>query len=301
MPINFKGRRVLALSPGSLTGYDAIILNHWQVIDWAVRSKLQDKINGCVFAMIRDIEQWADYNTIQQCYFRTRLNFIAVSSWVADIVTGFNGRATPVVKNGLNFDIFYTKTEFVPRSLMSLKIGVIINDHPMKDMKRLAGILNLFVGSSDRCVEIEAVGKSREFASELNVSVEYLGVLSSQALADFYRRQDIFVFTSIQEGWGNPPLEALACGCNVVSTDVGGLQSIDRSKYQRLHMLEGPRDDERDVKVIQRVVATISATNDQYTEGSQRVLQSDLSWEASCDQLEKILRAGISEQVQRKE
>ena len=295
MPTQFKSKLVFRLSPKSLAGYDAIILNHWQVIDWAVRSKLQDKATGCIFAMIRDVEQWAEYHTVQQYYFRSSLNFIAVSDWVADVVTSFNGRTTPVVKNGLNFDIFNTEAACPAQSRTRLKIGVIINDHPMKDMKRLAGILNLFVGSSDHCVEIEVVGNSREFASELTVPVVYLGLLGSRALADFYRRQDIFVFTSIQEGWGNPPLEALACGCHVLSTEVGGLQSIDRSKYQRLHMLEQPRNDERDVKVVHGVVAMMSASNGQETEDAQRILQSDLNWEASCDQLEQILRAGVSE------
>jgi glycosyltransferase involved in cell wall biosynthesis len=47
-------------------------------------------------------------------------------------------------------------------------------------------------------------------------------------MAEFYGRCDLFVFSSRGEGFGLPALEAMACGCAVVTTDSGGVRQFAR-------------------------------------------------------------------------
>ncbi|MEM4474530.1 MAG: glycosyltransferase family 4 protein, partial [Candidatus Bathyarchaeia archaeon] len=42
----------------------------------------------------------------------------------------------------------------------------------------------------------------------------------------YYNAADIFVFPSLGEGWGIAPLEALACGKPVISTNVGCISEV---------------------------------------------------------------------------
>src|SRR2546423_4948021 len=49
-----------------------------------------------------------------------------------------------------------------------------------------------------------------------------------QEMAEFYGRCDLFVFSSRGEGFGLPALEAMACGCALVTTDSGGVRQFAR-------------------------------------------------------------------------
>jgi glycosyltransferase involved in cell wall biosynthesis len=48
-------------------------------------------------------------------------------------------------------------------------------------------------------------------------------------MAAFYSRCDVFVFPSLAEGFGLPALEAMACGCAVITTDCGGVSAFARA------------------------------------------------------------------------
>jgi glycosyltransferase involved in cell wall biosynthesis len=51
-----------------------------------------------------------------------------------------------------------------------------------------------------------------------------LGPRTEPEMGEFYRSVDIFVFTSLEEGFPAPPLEAMACGAAVISTRCGGVE-----------------------------------------------------------------------------
>lgn len=61
---------------------------------------------------------------------------------------------------------------------------------------------------------------------ELPPGVEWAGHVSVDELADLYRRAAAVVFPSLYEGFGLPPLEAMASGCPVASSDAGALPEI---------------------------------------------------------------------------
>ena len=51
-------------------------------------------------------------------------------------------------------------------------------------------------------------------------------IFDDNLLASYYRAGDVFVFPSIWEGFGWPPLEAMACGTPVVTSDVASLPEV---------------------------------------------------------------------------
>jgi glycosyltransferase involved in cell wall biosynthesis len=60
----------------------------------------------------------------------------------------------------------------------------------------------------------------------LDKYVRFLGFQPYDTLAAFYRLARAFVFPSLYEGFGLPPLEAMACGTPVVTSNVSSLPEI---------------------------------------------------------------------------
>ncbi len=62
--------------------------------------------------------------------------------------------------------------------------------------------------------------------ARLPVAVDALGGVSASDLVSLYRRAAALVFPSLYEGFGLPPLEAMACGCPVASSNAGALPEV---------------------------------------------------------------------------
>ena len=63
-------------------------------------------------------------------------------------------------------------------------------------------------------------------ASSLPAGVETLGDAPLATRVDLYRRAAAVVFPSLYEGFGLPPLEAMACGCPVAVSTAGSLPEV---------------------------------------------------------------------------
>lgn len=69
-------------------------------------------------------------------------------------------------------------------------------------------------------------GGGLERLGPLPEGVEGLGVVSSGQLASLYRQAACLVFPSLYEGFGLPPLEAMASGCPVAASDAGAIPEV---------------------------------------------------------------------------
>ncbi|TRX65682.1 glycosyltransferase family 4 protein [Flammeovirga kamogawensis] len=57
-------------------------------------------------------------------------------------------------------------------------------------------------------------------------TIKFVGYLPEEDLNAFYNSADLFVFTSLYEGFGYTPLEAMAAGVPVISTSGGSLKEV---------------------------------------------------------------------------
>lgn len=62
--------------------------------------------------------------------------------------------------------------------------------------------------------------------ARLPPGVETRGAVSANELVSLYRRAAALVFPSLYEGFGLPPVEAMACGCPVAASSAGSLPEV---------------------------------------------------------------------------
>jgi glycosyltransferase involved in cell wall biosynthesis len=60
----------------------------------------------------------------------------------------------------------------------------------------------------------------------LRDKIDFVGNIPDSDLRDLYKNASLFVFPSLYEGFGLPPLEAMACGCPVVCSNVASLPEV---------------------------------------------------------------------------
>jgi glycosyltransferase involved in cell wall biosynthesis len=67
---------------------------------------------------------------------------------------------------------------------------------------------------------------ARAAASPFAADIRFLGFVADAELPDLYRAAGAMVYPSLFEGFGLPPVEAMACGCPVISSTRGALGEV---------------------------------------------------------------------------
>lgn len=103
--------------------------------------------------------------------------------------------------------------------------------------KNLANLLRAIPLLREHNVRLVRVGplaeKSKNLIKELGIgdSVFVVTSVSREKLVSLYSAADLLAFPSLHEGFGWPPLEAMACGCPVVGSPVASLLETCRGAF----------------------------------------------------------------------
>jgi glycosyltransferase involved in cell wall biosynthesis len=125
-------------------------------------------------------------------------------------------------------------------------------------------------------------------AHGLKDDTRLLGYMSDDALAGLYTAATAFVWPTFYEGFGLPPLEAMACGCPVIVSNAASLPEV----VGDAGMLLDPRDVPAWTAAIQRM-----AEDDLWREGWQRrglAQAATFSWDRCARETIACYRAALA-------
>lgn len=177
---------------------------------------------------------------------RRQQEIIAVSHCTARDIENFF--AIPqshlhVIHNGIDHDRFFPGDHDAARAWTAEKHGITAPyflyvsrlEHPGKNHVRLIEAFVAFKKATGSDWQLALGGgdwhgceaiKSAAAASPFAADIRFLGFVPDADLPNLYRSARCMVYPSLFEGFGLPPIEAMACGTPVISSTRGALEEV---------------------------------------------------------------------------
>lgn len=178
---------------------------------------------------------FGDINNYQQSHatrkllkdvYSTPVYLTSVSNSIAEIMLARYGRRTMVIPNGIDTTLFYPSKH--PFNNTILLVG-----NPALSFKDFSTALRSLENAwrmGDR-FKVQWVCQVQPLVSRLSFPLQIIVNPPQEQLPILYRNADIFLSTSVYEGFGMPLLEAMASGLPTICTDCGGVNMyVDSGK-----------------------------------------------------------------------
>ena len=136
-----------------------------------------------------------------------------------------------VIYNGANHMLSHPPSETIFKNHPIVRGAYILTAGSMSRNKNFGIILEAFQSVDSKDIQLVIAGRinSRIFA-KYDLSPKgralWVGHVSDEELRALYENALCFIFPSLYEGFGIPPLEAMACGCPVVVSSAASLPEI---------------------------------------------------------------------------
>jgi len=163
-----------------------------------------------------------------------------------------------------------------------------------KNFSRMIQAFLLLRGHDD--LQLRIVGGASGIFSDDNLQrlasrdprIRFLGRLSDDELISQYQGATAFVFPSLYEGFGIPPLEAQACGCPVLAANAASIPEV----LQASALYFDPLDIEHMAAAMERILTDMPLRQSLRRRGLNNVAR--FSWEESARQVSQRIDALLS-------
>jgi len=276
--------RILYLSPWILNKIlpngDAVIATGWETA-YAV-AKIDNK-KGRKFYFLQDVPGvHGPTNKIQETC-KLGLHIITISNYLKDTIEKTcKVRVNDVIVNGIDLDKFYCNKD---KNWNSNRIQILMpyRGLPWKgDFDGLRALEEVYLKYKDG-VEIMLYGPIKP--NSLPNWVKFFENPSDEELRELYCKSHIFVAPSWVEGFYLPPMEAMACKCAVVTTNVGAVP--DYTIPGKTAIVVPPRKPRKLAEGIMRLIENPAWAKKIAENGYNYIKQ--FTWDNAVQKLEKIL------------
>ncbi len=231
-------------------------------------------------------------------------NIITISGWLKDWIKENYNKDSEVIADGIDHEIFYprenifsspdvsnqeNKNKKWDHEITRPNIMGIFRGLSYKGDQDLIDALNM-VARDYGDINLIAVGKKEVLEKllkkeELNFSFKTFSGVSDDKMAQLYSSSDIFAFPSHIEGFGLPPLEAMACETPVVTADCLGVRDYIVSGENAI--MVPPKNPKALAEAIINVLSDRKLQEKFRANGLQTAAR--YTWEQGVDDFEKSL------------
>jgi len=217
--------------------------------------------------------------------------FLCNSSYTYSLVSERQPNAKTIITGvGVNTRVF-KQASGKPANICGKNIVmIIIRNQKFKGSDVSLKALNIV--AQKKPIHVLIVGK-KSTAKELfcfvkpRFTYEVFEDVNDYALAKLYSSTDVFLFTSYAESFGLPPLEAMACGVPVVTTDCKGNRDYAINEVNSL--IVRPGDFEAAAEAVIKVLTSSELRKRLVEEGLNTAKR--WTWNKVVDKFERAMRA----------
>lgn len=187
-----------------------------------------------------------------------------------------------LVHPSINKNIFYDKNI---REKNKINICIVARKHPWKGFITFIEAWKKFE-LKDKIDSVYVISHDDLSSFDLfDKKIKIVIPKSDEEIADVMNKSHIFISTSWWEGFGLPPLEAMACGSSVIISNSGGVNEYAKNEYNCL--MYTPRDINELLEKINELIENISK-REKLIENSKETIKR-FSWEKSSLDFSDIL------------
>ncbi len=222
--------------------------------------------------------------------FKKAKHIIAISNSTKNDIVKFLGipaEKISVVYQGVDHQIYYPRKRDEQSNEYILFVG---SDDPRKNFITLLEAFSIVKKDSRfKSLKVVQTGFSRDGTAR-NATLEAIDRLhltddiifpdfwGEDELAKYYSNAVCFVLPSLYEGFGLPPLEAMACGCPVITSNVSSLPEV----VGDAGILVDPEDPNRLAEEIVRVLTDNELKNSMIEKGLSRA--KEFTWQKTAEE-----------------
>ena len=210
-----------------------------------------------------------------------------------------------VVLLGVDHNVFHPVSHRVSNRPYVLFVG---SEHPRKNLAQLLKAFSQLKSEPEfKGLKLVKVGKagSRQlgnFRKQTTEVINSLGLTKEVIFTDFvseselpayYSGATVFVFPSLYEGFGLPPLEAMACGCPVITSNTSSLPEV----VGEAGIMVDPYDTDGLVKAMRQVLTNNELRNDMIRKGLEQAKR--FSWGKTAEMTQEVYNKVADEQRDR--
>jgi glycosyltransferase involved in cell wall biosynthesis len=262
---------VAAVNNLTIPDADAVIATAWPTAyDVAGLSPRKGK----KFYFVQDYEIWHGCVDKVDNSYRLPLEIVTIAPWLTELMKSkFDRDDVTEIHNGVRLDKFYPP--------------------PAKDFGRPSILIMAHNGEWKGTQDaIDALTKVKERYPQLKITMfgmyarpaapfdfEYHRNPSYEQLLSLYQNAAVFISPSRKEGWGLTPIEAMACKCAVIATNVGCIPHLNNGRNLILAEAKNPASI---ADAVVRLLENKELTEKTAEEGLKRVREQDWSKPASA-------------------
>lgn len=218
--------------------------------------------------------------------YKLPLHKIVISPWLEKLIREkFNEPVEALIANGINLDEFYNEDKQFGRAKRILML------YRASKWKGAGDGIRAFEIVRKRHPEIQLVMFGGPHHRDVPDYVEYHENIYGENLRKLYCSCDIRVHPSWIEGFGQSPMEAVACKCALVTTTVGGVPVF--AIPGKTALVSPPRSPELLAENIIKLVEDEELLK-HISEAGYNYIRK-FTWDKATDELEKVFNKALNE------